>query len=81
MINLKRIKTSDLEQELMELQLFRAGQHTALVEFKEGDYYMPTPETLKWARVNEGQDVHFFIDAIMCELERRNPGTFINTNK
>lgn len=81
MNNLRRASIATLHEDLMELQQFRADQHTALVEFSTGSMWAPTREELAEARTYESEELHYQIDAIMCELERRNPGTFINTNK
>lgn len=79
-MNLKKLKLQHLWDYLDDLQDTRAGQHTALLEFKHGDYYGPTAEQLRWAKKNTKQ-ILYDIDDVMCEIERREPGTFTTYTK
>ena len=76
-MNLKRTKLDNLWLLLEELQDFKASQESALLEFKYGDWYGPTAEQLKWARSQTQPDISHQISSVMCEIERREPGTFI----
>ena len=60
----------------MELQDERAMQHTALLEFKTGDWYGPTKEQLDTANRITRDGIGHMINDVMCEIEKREPGTF-----
>ena len=76
-MNLKKWKLDHLFEYLDELQDTRASQHTALLEFRFGDYFNPTREKLNWAKQHTRQNIVHDIEDVMCEIERREPGTFI----
>ncbi|QNJ31514.1 hypothetical protein SynPROS91_01136 [Synechococcus sp. PROS-9-1] len=75
-MNYKKWKLQHLLEYLQDLQDTRASQHTALLEFRYGDYYNPEPEHLKWAMSYTRQHIGQDINDLMCEIERREPGTF-----
>ncbi len=80
-MNLKKWKLQHLYEYLDELQDTRASQHTALLEFRYGDYFSPTRDQLAWAKKHTRQNILHDIDDVMCEIERREPGTFNTFSK
>lgn len=78
-MNLKRTKLDKLWLMLDDLQDYKAAQESALLEFKHGDWYAPTADQLRDARLNTSRSIAEEISSIMCEIERREPGTFLPT--
>lgn len=74
---LKKQSLKQLHELLDDYQDTRASQHTALLQFKTGDWYEPDPEDLAEAMRYTRQHIGQTIDDLMCEIERRDPGTFI----
>ena len=74
---LKRWKIEDLWDYLQDLQDTRASQHTALIEFKYGDYFNPTEDQIIEAMHVTRKGIGSAINDVMSEIERREPGTFI----
>ncbi len=81
MNSIKRWSIKQLHEALEELQDARASQHTALLEFRYGDYFSPTRDQLAWAKKHTRQNILHDIDDVMCEIERREPGTFNTFSK
>ena len=62
---------------LEDLEDTKASQTSALLEFKNGDWYGPDPKELAWAKAISSKNCDHLISAVKCEIERREPGTFI----
>ena len=75
-MNLKRKSAQFLWSLLEDLRDMESGVPSAFLELKYGDWYSPTPDQLREARAIS-PDVATEISAVMCEIERREPGTFI----
>ena len=76
-MNLKKTKLDHLYLMLEDLEDAKALQETALLEFKYGDWYAPTADQLAGVRTYTREHIGQDIGDIRCEIERRNPGTFI----